>query len=99
MAKYYVESGPVKMVISAASELEAAMKTFQWTCDRQAEIGAETPVGHAREAERLGIQMHDIVWVNQRGFGRRNDWYCPTLEVVNAWMEGGPLPRTPHKCR
>ena len=87
MAKYYVESGPVQLVFSADTAMDAAVKAFQWTCEQQAEIQAETPLEHLCTAEELGLQMHDIVWVNERGFGRRvNVWNCPTVDVLEAWM-------------
>lgn len=89
MAKFYVESGPVQRIFSADTELEAALRAFQWTCDEQAKISAETPLEHIQLAEELGVQMHDVIHVNERGFGRRDGWRRPTIEVVDAWMDRG----------
>lgn len=88
MAKYYVESGPVQLVISADNEMQAATRAFQWTCDQQCKIQADTPLEHLHEAERRGVQMHDMVWVNERGFGRHiGVWTRSTLEVIDAWVD------------
>lgn len=92
MAKYYVESGPVKLVLSADNEMQAAVRAFQWTCDRQCEIQASSPLEHTQEAERRGVQMHDTVWVNERGFGRHlGVWSRSTLEVIDAWLDSALL--------
>jgi len=32
--KFYVESGPIHLILDAATAEEAAVKTFQWTCDK-----------------------------------------------------------------
>lgn len=87
MAKYYVESGPVRLVMSAQDELHAAVRAFQWTCDRQAEIDAASPLEHVLEAERLGVQLGDVVFVNERGFGRYDEWRRPTIDVLEAWLD------------
>ena len=87
MGKFYVESGPVQLVFSAESPMDAAVKAFQWTCERQAEIHAETPLQHIAIAEAEGVQMDDVVTVNERGFGRRvGVWQCDTVDVLEAWM-------------
>ena len=92
MPKFYVESGPVQRVISADTEMEAAVRAFQRTCDQQSTIAAQTPLEHVQIAEARGIQMHDMVWVNERGFGHRDQWQRTTLEVVDMWMEiGSPM--------
>ena len=38
MAKYYVESGQVRVVFDAENATEAAVRAFQWSCDKQAGI-------------------------------------------------------------
>ena len=44
MPKYYVESGRVRLVLTADHAEQAAVKAFQWSCDRQAEVYSE-PAG------------------------------------------------------
>lgn len=87
MAKYYIESGPVRLVLDASTQLEAAIKAFQWTCDKQATIKTQCPLEHLQKAESLGWQMHEFVNVNERGFGRGDSVEFDTLLVVAAWQE------------
>jgi len=91
MAKFYVESGRVRLVFEAASAPDAAVKAFQWTCDKQAEIDADTPLEHLRTAERHGWQLDDLICVDERGFGRADADCYATAEIVDAWL-ACPLP-------
>ena len=47
MAKYYVQSGRARVVFDAENATEAAVRAFQWSCDKQAGI----------EAERLSVAV------------------------------------------
>lgn len=87
MPKYYVESGRVVLVLEARHAREAAVKAFQWTCDRQATIQAACPLEHVRVAERLGWQLHETIHVSERGFGQPDAEIFDTLDVVVAWQE------------
>ena len=87
MPKYYVESGPVRLVVDAVDAEQAAIKTFQWSCDKQAEIHAQSPVEHLAAAEENGWQLSDVVRVNERGFYRFDDCEIfETLDIVMAWQ-------------
>ncbi|MGM0490450.1 MAG: hypothetical protein ACQESR_27310 [Planctomycetota bacterium] len=88
MPKYYVESGPVKLVLEAKHAQEAAVKAFQWSCDQQATIQTDCPLEHVRLAERRGWQLHETVWVNERGFDQADGQVFDTLDVLVAWQEG-----------
>jgi len=68
--KFYVESGPIRLILDAATAEEAAVKAFQWTCDKQTEIQAVSPLDHMLEAEERGWQLWDEISVNEQGFGR-----------------------------
>ncbi len=87
MAKFYIQSGPVRLVLDAATDLEAAIKAFQWTCDKQATIDLECPIAHLEEAELRGWQMHETVEVSERGFNRFDAAEFDTLLIVAAWQE------------
>lgn len=93
MAKYYVQSGRVQLVLQARSPRAAAVAAFQWSCDRQATIQSRTPVEHLRIAQRHGWQLDDTIRVSERGFGRRDAWAFETRDVVAAW-EQAPRPRS-----
>jgi len=55
--KFYVESGPIRLILDAATAEEAAVKALQWTCDKQAEIQAVSPLDHMLEAEERGWHL------------------------------------------
>jgi hypothetical protein len=86
MPKFYVESSPVRLVIDAASARQAAIRAFQWSCDKQAEIRAASPLEHLLEAEQRGWQLDDEINVNEQGFGRLDGVSFDTLDVVAAWQ-------------
>ncbi len=91
MPKFYVQSGPVRLILDADTAQEAAVLAFQWTCDRQAEIDAVTPLEHLLEAEQRGCQLGDEVAVNEQGFGRWDGQLFETREVFEAWLRS-PVP-------
>jgi hypothetical protein len=68
MAKYYVRSGWVRLVLDARTPGEAAVKAILWSRDRRAEIFAEPAGERLREAEALEWQLDDQITVNQTGF-------------------------------
>jgi len=89
--KFYVESGPVRLIFDAATAEQAAVMAFQWTCDKQAEIEAASPLDHVLEAEERGWQLDDEVTVNEQGFGRWDGEVFETLDIFEAWLRC-PLP-------
>ena len=86
MAKYYVELGQVRVVVDAENATEAAVKTFQWSCDKQAGIEAESPVEHQWQAEERGWQLADEIRVSEVGFGRDDALAFDTMNVVAIWQ-------------
>jgi hypothetical protein len=86
MAKYYVESGQVRVVFDAADATEAAVRMFQWSCDKQAGIDAESPVEHQWQAEEHGWQLEDAIRVSELGFGRSDAAAFDTWDVVAIWQ-------------
>jgi hypothetical protein len=91
MPKFYVESGPIQLVFDASTAEQAAVMAFQWTCDKQAEIEAVTPLDHLLEAEDRGCQLGDEVAVNEQGFGRWDGEVFETLDIFEAWLRS-PVP-------
>jgi len=91
MAKFYAESGPIRLIFDATTAEQAAVKAFQWSCDKQAEIQAESPLDHMLEAQERGWQLWDEIAVSERGFGRRDGEWFDTLDIVEAWLRC-PLP-------
>jgi hypothetical protein len=94
MAKYYVQSGAVKLVLQARSAKQAAVAAFQWTCDRQATIEVESPLEHVQIAEERGWQLEELIAVSERGFDHADARLFDTLEIVAAW-QGESFPWVP----
>ena len=91
MPKFYVESGPIRLIFDANTAEEAAVNAFQWSCDKQTEIQAVSPFDHMLEAEERGWQLWDEISVNEQGFGRWDGEVFDTLDIVEAWLRC-PLP-------
>lgn len=86
MPKFYVVSGRVELVLQAKSAREAAIKAFQWSCDRQATLQANSPLEHIQLAEQLGWQLEETIQVSERGFGQSDACSFDTLDIVAAWQ-------------
>ena len=86
MAKYYVQSGSIRLVLDAESREDAAVRAFQWSCDKQATIQARTPLEHIQVAERLGWQLEETIEVSERGFDQPDAWSMDTLETMPTFM-------------
>lgn len=86
MAKYYVESGQVQVVFDAENATEAAVRAFQWSCDKQGGIEAESPVEHQWQAEEQGWQLADEIRVSEVGFERVDALAFDTMHIVAIWQ-------------
>ncbi len=86
MPKFYVESGPVKLVLDAEDAREAAVRAFQWSCDRQSTLDLDSPLEHVQAAEELGWQLHETIQVSEAGFGQADAVSFDTLDIVAAWQ-------------
>ncbi len=86
MAKYYVQSGSVKLIFQANNARRAAIAAFQWTCERQATIDAQSPLEHVQIAEQMGWQLEETITVSERGFDQPNSRSFDTLDIVAAWQ-------------
>ena len=91
MAKYYVQSGSVQLILQASSPRKAAVAAFQWSCERQATIDADSPLEHVQIAERLGWQLEEVIAVGERGFDQPDARLFDTLDIVAAW-QGDAVP-------
>ena len=86
MPKFYVQSGPVRLIFDATNAEQAAGMAFQWTCDRQAEIDAVSPLDQVLIAEEQGWQLEDEVVVHEQGFNRWDGQVFETRNVFEAWL-------------
>jgi len=102
MPKYYIESGRVRLVLDAETAEQAAIRAFQWSSDRQAEVYAEPPSELIREAEASEFQLDDEITVNETGFGNDAETF-DMLDIAVLW-EGDAFiwhqepSKSPRKC-
>jgi hypothetical protein len=75
-----------RVVFDAEDATEAAVRAFQWSCDKQAGIEAESPLEHLRETQEGGWQLDGKIRVSERGFGRDDALVLHTLDVVATWL-------------
>lgn len=92
MAKFYVQSGPVRLVLQARSAHQAAVRAFEWSCRMQNTIQARTPLEHVLEAERRGWQLEEEIQVNERGFDRWDGQVFETVQIVIDWQAVATAP-------
>ncbi|NLF71286.1 MAG: hypothetical protein GX575_19825 [Candidatus Anammoximicrobium sp.] len=68
MAKYYIRSGWVRLVLDAWTARDAALKAIQWSLDGRAEVFREPERDRMREVEALEFQLDDKIEVSEVGF-------------------------------
>lgn len=86
MAKFYVESGNVQMVVTATSSRGAAL----WAVHRAMShvlpfLGDEREISAKEECQRFKLAPE--IRVNQRGFGRPAGRCYETLDLVREWQQ------------
>jgi hypothetical protein len=86
MAKFYVESGNLRSIISANNSRGAAL----WAAHRTLSdvlpfVGdeCENPTNDKGQPFKLG----ETVRVSQRGFGRADCRSYPTLDLISEWSQ------------
>ena len=85
MAKYYVQSGWVRLVLDARTPRDAAARAIQWSRDRQDAVFAEPADDRIREAEILEWQLDEQITVNETGFGSSVGEVFDTMALVAPW--------------
>ena len=75
MAKYYVQSGNLRLVLDAWTARDAAMRAVQRCHDRQAEIFREPPGDRIRDIEVLDWQIGQQIRVSETGFDGDGDLF------------------------
>jgi hypothetical protein len=85
MPKFYVQSGRVRLVLTADDAEQAAVKTFRWSRDRQLEVYSE-PVGELiRDAEAMEYMLDDEIQVNETGFDTDGDVF-DLFDIAARWQ-------------
>ena len=85
MPKYYVESGRIRLVLTADDAEQAAVKTFRWSCDRQAEVYSEPAGDLIRDAEAMEYMLDDQIQVNETGFAGDGEVF-DLLDIAAEWQ-------------
>ena len=85
MPKFYVESARVRLVLLAEDAEQAAVRAFQWSCQRQTEVYSQ-PVGDLiRDAEAIDYMLDDEITVNETGFGGEGEAF-DLLDIAARWQ-------------
>ena len=75
MAKYYVQSGNLRLVLDAGTARDAAMRAVQRCQDRQAEIFQQPAGDRIRDIEVLDWQVDRQIRVSETGFEGDGDLF------------------------
>ncbi|TWT32098.1 hypothetical protein [Blastopirellula retiformator] len=86
MAKYYVESGSVRLVIQAADARRAALWSVHRVMEQVLPLVEEVP-DEADQEPVGGMVLGDAITLNEQGFDRLADTQYDTLEVVAEWSQ------------
>lgn len=82
MAKYYVQSGWVRLILDAPTAQHAAARALTWSCTRQAEVFAEPAGDLIRDAEALVWQLGEQIRVTEQGFCEEGGEVFETFELL-----------------
>ena len=86
MPKYYVHSGGVRAVVDAANEEEAAIQAVQLSCDQRDTIHVGGNLEDAHYPDSDPGELHDAIFVSEKGFDRADARAFDTLEIVAIWQ-------------
>lgn len=83
MAKYYVQSGNLRLVLDARTARDAAMRAVQRCQDRQGEIFQQPPGDRIRDIKILDCQIGRQIRVSETGFDGDGDVFETRLLAVD----------------
>lgn len=84
MAKFYVQSGNVKMVLQARDSRSAAIWVAHRTLGDSLPFMDEQPVEEVT-AKADVARLDESIRVSQRGFDRKDAKVFETLDIVSEW--------------
>ena len=85
MPKYYVESGRIRLVLTADDAEQAAVDALQWSCDRQAEVYSQPSRDLIRDAEAMEYMLDDEIQVNETGLDGGGEVF-DTQDIAADWQ-------------
>ncbi len=83
MAKYYVQSGTLRTIVSAESAGKAAIWAVHQAMQQVFPIDGDSAVFEDKPAAVLAAKLS----VSEQGFDRTDSIVTPTIEVVSQWNE------------
>ncbi|KAA1260647.1 hypothetical protein LF1_31870 [Rubripirellula obstinata] len=83
MAKYYVQSGTLRTIVSAESAGKAAIWAVHQAMQQVFPMDGDSPVPQDKPAAVLASKLS----VSEQGFDRNDSVVTPTIEVVSQWNE------------
>jgi hypothetical protein len=86
MPKFYVESGHARCVIDATDAEIAAIKAFQWSCDRWDSVHVPESLDEAQATEADGWELGEEIRVSEQGFDRPDARIFETLDIIPIWQ-------------
>jgi hypothetical protein len=89
MAKYYVPSGILRLVLDARTARGAALRAVQRCHDRQAEIFGEPAGDRIRDIEVLDWQIGRQIRVSEVGFDGEGDGFGTASLPVHRRLVAG----------
>jgi hypothetical protein len=89
MAKYYIQSGTVKMVVSADDHEKAALWTVHKTMQQIVPVYDDLEMSAQEKGDVALVQgvmvLGDKVSVSEQGFDREDALKLDTFELVTHW--------------
>ncbi len=90
MAKYYVESGTLRTIISADDPEKAALLAVHQAIGQTLPLTLDenSPEEKLAQLEFRGMHvLGDEIFLNERGFGRKDGIRLETYDVVIHWSQ------------
>ena len=91
MAKYYVQSGTLKLVVTAADERRAALWAVHRAMNQILPMEDEMdliPEEKSTDIEAIGAMvLGDSIRLSERGFDRTDGVQYTTFDVVSEWNQ------------
>ena len=83
MAKYYVQSGTLRTIVSAESATKAAIWAVHQAMQQIFPMDSDLTTSAEQPVAVLAAQLS----VNERGFDRNDSVITPTIQVVSQWND------------
>lgn len=90
MAKYYVESGTLRTIISADDPQKAALLAVHQAIGQTIPLASDEPEPEAKQAqfEFRGLEvLGDDIRLSERGFGRDDGLRLDTYDTLIHWSQ------------